>query len=251
MRCLAVLVVLLIAPSLALAQDDDFQISGELKVKYFAVNDEPDILKLDYSDYNDSAEGGISFSAHLKIVNRLEIDGTPYLWYSRENSIARLGFFGTVKYEIWEDHLKIGYGHHSWHNADIDSTGRKQAQDWFFAEWNFWEVNIDESSKVNFYLEPRWYFNNGEFIQAKTIYDSDDPTAFAEASLRVAGNYHKLSWNLRPYAQFASDAYRYGVQGEISYSITNYLAFFIDANYYSTDVEDRMMIGIGIMFKFK
>ena len=147
--------------------------------------------------------------------------------------------------------MKIGYGHHSWHNADIDSTGRKQAQDWFFAEWNFWKIDINKESEVNFYLEPRWYVNNGEFIQAKDIYNSDDPVAFGELSLHVIGNYNKISWDLRPYIQTASDAYRYGIKSEICYSIKEWVGVFLSVDYYTTDEDDRTMIGIGLMFKFK
>lgn len=252
MRYLTALAALLILPSLALAQDDDFQISGELKLKYFVVNDVPDIVMSDYSGYSGAADAEISFSAHLKILEKLEVDGAPYMWLSVENNISRLGFLGTTRYEILED-FKVGYGHHSWHNVDMDSAGWKQAQDWLFLEWNFWDIEIDKDKKyeANFYLEPRWYFNNGEFIQAKDFYDRDDPTAFAEISLHAIGNYKKLSWDIRPYFQLATDAYRFGVESEISYSIKKYLAAFISVDYYATDEDDRTMIGIDLMIKFK
>ncbi len=252
MRQLVMLAIFLSVPLLASAQDDDFEISGELKLKFFAVNDVPDIVLMDYNNYTGSADGEINFAAHLKILEKLEMDATPYLWFSSENSISRLGIFGNVKYEVVED-LKVGYGHHSWHNVDLDSAGWKQAQDWLFLEWNFLdiELNKDKEYEINLYLEPRWYFNNGEFIQAKNFYERDDPTAFAELAVHVVGNYRRFSWDLRPYIQTASDAYRYGIKSEVCYSIKEYLGIFISADYYATDEDDRTMIGIGLMIKFK
>ena len=252
MRTILPLALLCFTPLPIQAQNEDFEISGGIKIKYFLLNEEPDLIKNDYRGYDGAANFEAGLAANLNFFSKISLDVYPYLWYSQENRIARVGLVGEVKYEVWEDWLKIGYGHHSWHNADVDSPHNSgRAQDWLFADFYFWELS-DERWRINFALAPRIFLGNDEPINRKLAYESDEPTAWGELAVRVTGAfYEKIAFNLKPYIQLSSDGGRYGILAELHYNVTNNFSFFVDAHYFTTDFDDDLKVGIGTIIKFK
>lgn len=233
---------------MAVWAQDDFNLSGELRLKYFALNNEPDIFRDDYTNYRDeSADAEVRLLVGSKLPYGFDMDLHPYLQYSEENKIARLGLKADLHYEICDDWLKIGSTHHSWHNADIESPhSRGRSQDSVFAELYF--ARLDQ---IKFYLEPRYYLHNAEPLEIKTIYTRDEPGASGELALRVLGNYDRFSSTIRPYVQTSWDTNRYGIYGEVTYTISDFLSIFVDGEYYTVNGEHRETLAIGLAIKFK
>lgn len=251
MRYWVHLAIFLAFPSLAIAQEDDFQISAEVRAKQFLFNNVPDIIKNDYRDYDGNAGEELGIAINFHLFSRLNIKAYPYFWFSAENHIARIGLWGELNYGIWEDRLKIGYGHHSWHNADIDSPDNDgRAQDWIFADFLFWQPEISESFSLEFHLKPRLFVNNKEPIALKELYSDGEETAFAETMLRISGEWRRLNFDIDPYVQFASGIYRYGIHCETSFKITEIFSIFSDFEYYNCE-DYRLMVSFGILLKFK
>lgn len=118
-----------------------FEMGGDAYVKQFLINDEPDQIMLDYRDDHARADQEIGLRAHAIICKYLRIDANPYFWHSRENQISRVGLNAEAQVNAFflgdklNDRLAVGYGHHSWHNADAKYKGvGGKSQDWFFLE---------------------------------------------------------------------------------------------------------------------
>lgn len=238
-------------PTIAYAQED-FSMGGEVRVKQFVVNDEHDLMKKDYADYDDFPDEEVGVSCHFELWDKLSLDAYPYFWYSTENKIARVGLFGEFRYDLWGDWLNVGYGHHSWHNADdLSPKSSGRSQDWFFLEMNFWNIHFDDENRLELYLKPQYYVGNDEPAELKIIYDGDESAAYAKISLGAKLNYGKLMLELWPYAEFADGPDRYGLKAEISYPLYKAFSAFGDLHCFYIDGEDRWMIGIGISIKFK
>lgn len=247
-------VIFLLLPLTAWAQESegDFELSGSVKIKQFLINDEPDLMKMDYTGYKATPDEEVGLSGHFHFWRNLHLDAYPYFLYSGENKIARVGLFGEFRYDLLGDWLDVGYGHHSWHNADeLSPRESGRSQDWFFAELNFASINLNDQNRLELFLKPQYYVQNGEPIEIKTIYEVDDPQAFAKISLGAKLNYGGLAVELWPYLQIANGPDRYGLKAEISYPLYKAFSAFGDLHYYAVDGEDRWIIGIGISIAFK
>ncbi|TSC82233.1 MAG: hypothetical protein G01um101419_651 [Parcubacteria group bacterium Gr01-1014_19] len=119
-----------------LPDEDEFQIWADARVKYFLISDEHDLMKKDYTNSHSRPHTEIGIDLHAVFFDRLKLDARPYFWVSKENKIAKIGLIGEIKWEIWEDHLELGYGHHSWHNADEEAPDGGRSQDWVMASFN-------------------------------------------------------------------------------------------------------------------
>ncbi len=240
-------------PTIAYAQEpEDFSMSGEARVKQFIVAEEPDLMKRDYSDYNSTPDEEVGLSGHFHFWRRLHLEAYPYFWYSQDNKIARVGLLGEFHCDLWSDWLDVGCGHHSWHNTDeLSPNSAGRSQNWFFMELNFWNINLGGENYLDLFLKPQYYVQNGEPIEIKTIYDGDEPSAYAKISLGAKLNYGGLALELWPYLQISNGPDRYGIKAEISYPLYKGFSAFGDLHYYAVDGEDRWMIGIGIIVRFK
>ncbi|MEK7654020.1 MAG: hypothetical protein AAB345_01925 [Patescibacteria group bacterium] len=125
-----------------------FNLSGEARVKQFLINDEPDQIKLDYRGNNDHADEEIGLVAHATVCEYFHINAYPYFWASRENQISRVGLNAEAKVNAFflgddlNSRFAIGYGHHSWHNADAKFKGvGGRSRDWLFAEIDFLKLS--------------------------------------------------------------------------------------------------------------
>ncbi|TSC89744.1 MAG: hypothetical protein G01um10143_234 [Parcubacteria group bacterium Gr01-1014_3] len=238
-------------PKIAYAQED-FSMSGEARVKQFVVMDEPDLMKMDYSSYDSTPDQEVGLSGHFHFWRKLHLDAYPYFWYSQENKIARVGLFGEFHYDLWGDWLDVGFGHHSWHNADEHSPSESgRSQNWFSMELNFWNISLGGENHLDLFLKPLYYVQNAEPAELKTIYDGDESAAYAKISLGAKLNYGSLDLQLWPYAEFSDGPDRYGLKAEISYPLYRGFSAFGDLHYFTIDNEDRWMIGIGIIIRFK
>lgn len=144
----------LVAPGIALAEDASenkkfsvFEMGGDAYVKQFLINDEPDQIMLDYRDDNAHADQEIGLRAHAVICKYFRIDANPYFWHSKENQISRVGLNAEAQMNTfflgdeWNERLAVGYGHHSWHNADAKYKGvGGKSQDWLFMEIDFLKI---------------------------------------------------------------------------------------------------------------
>lgn len=118
-----------------------FEMSGEARIKQFLINQEPDQISLDYRDNKATADQEIGLKASAIVCEYFRIDAYPYFWHSRENQISRVGLNAEMQAspfflgDEWNSRLALGYGHHSWHNADAKFKGvGGKSQDWFFLE---------------------------------------------------------------------------------------------------------------------
>ena len=251
MKKIVAALIIFAIPKIAYAQED-FSMSGEVKVKQFVVMNEPDLMKTDYSGYDTMPDQEVSLSGHFQLWGKLRLDAYPYFWYSNENKIARVGLFGEFRYDLFGDWLDVGFGHHSWHNADeisVNANGR--SQDWFFVVANLWSFDLGDHDRLSLFLKPQYFVSNDEPAELKTIYDGDEATTYAKISLGAKLNYGKLTMELWPYAEFADGPDRYGLKAEVSYPLYKAFSAFGDLHYFYIDGEDRWMIGIGISIKFK
>lgn len=254
MKKIVAAIVFLLLPLTAWAQEDggDFQLSGSVKVKQFLINDEPDLMKTDYTGYTADPDEEVGLAGHFQLWRRCHLDAYPYFWYSNENKIARVGLFAEIRYDLFDDWLNVGYGHHSWHNADeLSPNSAGRSQDWLFTELNFWSIDLGDQNRLALFLKPQYYIGNGEPVEIKTIYENDDPEAFAKISLGAKLNYGSLAVELWPYLQISNGPDRYGVKAEISYPLYKAFSAFGDLHYYAVNSEDRWVIGIGISIAFK
>lgn len=119
-----------------LPDENEFQIWADLRVKYFITSDEPDLMQRDYSDSISHPNFEVGIDLHAVFFERVKLDARPYFWTSEENQIAKIGLIGEIKWEFWKDHWEIGYGHHSWHNADKESPDGGRSQDWLMTSLN-------------------------------------------------------------------------------------------------------------------
>lgn len=253
MKTVIAVLALLISPLAVSAQDDgplEF-LDGEIKIKWISLTNEPDIISNDYTDYEETPRTEVGFRGHVRLFSEIDIDFYPYFRASGENAICWIGLNAQVKYELVSDWLKVGYGHHSWHNADIDTpNGRGRSQDWLFADFNFLNWNIGDL-KTDFHLKPRYFLNNSAPIEIKDVYHHDEPTAIAEIALPIYGEWERFDGCLNPYAQFSKEVNRYGVSGELSFELTSFLSVFAEADYYTVTGESRYLIAVGISIMFK
>lgn len=257
MKKLFAILAVLAVPTITRAEEkSSFSITGDARVKQFLINDEPDQILLDYRDNNDTADQELGLAANAKLLKRLQLDLYPYFWHSQENKISRIGLIGETDLDLWDDRLRIGYGHHSWHNVDQDAPdvgGR--AQDWFFAEIDFARHESRKEGKtiwsLNFQLKPKVFWNNKEPTAIKELYDKDYHRAFAELDLPVSLKLDCLEVHLTPYWQFAGGLDRYGVRGELDVKIWKGIWLFADGHYYRSGSQDRLIVGLGVMIRFK
>lgn len=253
MRKTIIILTLFFSPLTALAQEDsplEF-LSGEVKIKWIPLTNEPDLIKKDYTDYEEVPWAEVGFKGRAKLFSEIDFNFYPYFRTSDENAICLIGLQAQAKYELFDNWLGIGYGHHSWHNADADTpNGRGRTQDWIFADFNFldWEIG---GLKTVFYLESRYLPHNTDPIEIKNVYHRDDPTALAEAALPIYSQWGRFDAQLRPYVLFSKEVNRYGISGEASFELTSFLSVFTEANYYTALGEDRYLIAVGISIKFK
>lgn len=244
-------------PTISHAEEKDiFSITGDARVKQFLINDEPDQIQMDYRDNNDTADQELGLSAHARLLKRLQLDLYPYFWHSRENKISRIGLIGELDCDLWDDTLRVGYGHHSWHNVDQDAPdvgGR--AQDWFFAEWDFlkYEYREDDETvlRVNLQIKPKIFWNNKEPTAIKELYEKDYHRAFAELDMPMDLTMDCLEIHLTPYWQFSGGLDRYGVRGEVDVKVWKGIWLFADGHYYRSGSQDRLIVGLGLMLRFK
>ncbi len=125
-----------------------FELSGEARVKQFLIDDEPDQIKLDYRGNNDHPDEETGLVANATICQYFHIKAYPYFWHSMENQISRIGLNAEARINPFflgdnlNERLAIGYGHHSWHNADAQFRGvGGKSQDWFFATIDFLKLD--------------------------------------------------------------------------------------------------------------
>ncbi len=241
MKVLSVLAILLAAASPLSAQENDWAMSGEIRIKSFLVNDEPDLIKQDYTNYDVSALAEAGLLAHFRLNNSLNLDAYPYFWYSDQNHIARVGMIAELHYNLLKD-VEVGYGHHSWHNADQNSPFGGERQDWLMADWNFYD---------NFHLLPKIFLANTHPMEFKTIYSNNEPSARFELAIKGIFNWQKTRLEISPYAQTDNNKFLYGARAEISYSIYKNVSLFSDAHYRLTENDDRIMASVGVALKFK
>ncbi len=233
----------------AYAQEkNEFDLSGELRLKYFALSDEPDIFRNDYTEHqgeNPDVEFGLL--ADVKLPYKLDVDLYPYAQYSQENKIARLGLKTNLRYDMWEDILKVGFTHHSWHNADVESPhSGGRSQDSVFADIYFAKLD-----RIELHLKPRFYFHGGEPLEIKTVYAGNEPGVSGELALCVSGDYGRFSGILEPYIQTSWGVNRYGVLGEVDYALNRNLSLFVESQYYTDGEENRKVVAVGMNVKFK
>lgn len=226
----------------AAAQDNDFQISAEIKAKYFLLNNEPDLIRADYRGYEGTAGYEAGLLAHFDVFSKFSVDLYPYFWYSEENHLVRVGLKGEAKYEVLRDWLKVGYGHHSWHNADVDTPDNGgRTQDWLLAELNFWGP---------LFLETKLFLGNSHPIEARDFYDGSETEALYEVALAVRGQLWKFDYRLRPYFQASSKSSCYGIDAEVIFPVLKQFSVFADCHYHRSE-EDRLMVGVGVIVKFR
>ena len=233
-----------------------FSITGDARVKQFLINNEPDQILLDYRHNDATADQELGLAVSAKLLKRLQLDLYPYFWHSRENKISRIGLIGETDLDLWDDRFRIGYGHHSWHNVDQDAPdvgGR--AQDWFFAEWDFFHDEYIEDGKtvlsVNLQIKPKFFWNNKEPTAIKELYEKDYHRAFAELDLPMDLKLDCLEVHLTPYWQFAGGLDRYGVRSELDVKVWKGVWLFADGHYYRSGSQDRWIVGLGLMLRFK
>ncbi len=258
--------LLLACPTALLAQDVngvgekgpfdfDFEIEAEVKLRYIPLTNERDIVLKDYSEYEGHPYFEMGLMAHLKLFDRARLDAYPYFWLSEEQTMARIGLVGEAKYELLEDYLEVGWSHHSWHNADIDTpNNRGRSQDALFAKFNFYDLELGDSDVIKFYLDGRWFTHNGEPIEVKDVYGSGEPKAVAEIALPIRAEVGHFDFGLRPYTQFAEGVRRYGSSGEVVFHLSKTFAFFVDGSFYTTnapDNEEIYMVGAGVLIKLR
>ncbi|KKU85003.1 MAG: hypothetical protein UY12_C0014G0013 [Parcubacteria group bacterium GW2011_GWA2_47_8b] len=241
MKALLVLAILTIAAS-PLSAQDEWAMSGEIRVKSFLVNDEPDLIKRDYSDYDISAFVESGLLARFHFNDSLNLNAYPYFWYSDQNNIARVGMTAELRYGLLED-LEVGFGHHSWHNADKDSPqfGGNQ-QNWLVTDYNFSD---------GLHLLPKVFLANTHPIEFKTVYSDNEPSARFELAVKGVFDWQKTHWEISPYAQTGGNKYLYGAKCEISYPLCKNVSLFGDVDYRLIENDGRLMASIGIALKFE
>lgn len=260
-------------PGLLMAQEADeyggtnLKASSEIRIKYMPFSNERDIILKDYNGYGGEPDGELGLKARLLFTEDVKADIYPYFWHSEENGMARIGLFGEAYWEWFDDTLKAGWRHHSWHNADVDAPhNRGRWQDTLFVryrldEWlgrTVWDGGTD--------IEVGYFIKNTEPILIKSAYGHDEPEAFAEVALVISEHFTELPWKplgksnatlglkLRPFVQFSDDdAHRYGISGEISFYNHDPVVPFVDFYWWSANKssDDTYLVGIGVMIKFK
>lgn len=235
-----------------------YDLTGDIRIKSFLINDEPDLMRNDYANYDGKANYELRLRNYASFSDTLKLNAEPYLWSSEKNQISRLGLIGELKHlvagpfnpDVYES--CIGYGHHSWHNADVDSPNNEgRQQDWLFAQFHHFRFWSCSESRLDIYSEIRFYLNNKQPIEIKDRYGNDEEAAHTQIGFRVRLQWHEWLTDFRPYWQISYNHSLFGFRNEFAYSINNKFSLFLETDYYRIHNEDRSQIAIGTMAKFK
>lgn len=263
---LLIIIAFLVFARTSYAESDEnslFQITGDAKIKQFLINKEPDQIKLDYRGNNDNADQELGLSVRARICNHFYIDAYPYFWHSMENQISRIGLKGEVKASPWflgqlDDRLRIGYGHHSWHNADAKFRGvGGKSQDWLFFELDVLKHKYTYDGKtdfeINFQVKPKLFLNNRDPSAIKKLYNRNEYHAIAalEIPIDMAFCDDWAELHLKPYWMLSRGSDRYGIWGEFDFKIYKGIWVYADGQYYRAGSSSREQLGIGVMLRFK
>ncbi len=251
MKTALCILAVLIGPASAIAQED-FDLSGEIRGKTFLTKDQRASTLKDYSDYNDYAVAELGALLKMDLPLELRAEAYPYFWAAQEDGLSHIGLRGELTSEILGKDLYFGYGHHSWHNADDDAPRNKgRAQDWLFAEWNFYEIGADSNPILKFFLRGQYFANNTQPIQYKNRYDyDDDPVALCEFRFGMKFSAERLKLEAWPYIQLSEDQSRYGLRAFASYDILSNIAVFSDYEGFSSGGERIHIAAVGLLVRF-
>lgn len=230
-----------------------FYVSGEVRSKFFLQSDEPDLILNNYTHYNNRPDEEIIFLGYFQFPKNLTVDTHPYFWYSHYKGISRIGLQLKSQYELFND-FRLGYGHHSWHNADVDGPSNGRQQDWALANYYFGQSKLGPV-EIQFWGEIRGYFKNNYPAEIKDLYVGyDELTAQIEFVLPFRVKFYGFVIDLLPSQQFTSREFsdsRFELKAELSYPLSEVLIVFSNIWYYRIHGEDRLSVGIGLGIKFK
>jgi len=266
MRAPLTIAFLLASPLAALAQtqvlvDDrlhkkdveDFSASVDLRGQYFVYSSIPNRMLNDYTGYRHSANEQMDITAHAYLMYNIRLDVQAYAWIGDNQWISRIGLIGELTYETPIDWISVGYGHHSWHNIDVDSaTLIGHQQDMLFARFDLPMIEFDDADYLRFSLKTTYFISNGSPIFLKDIYIPNEVKAWSMIGAPIIGRFHEFYFEILPYVQFADGAQRVGISADFEYEVTPFLAPFISIEFLeSSNGRSQSAIGIGLKVKLK
>ncbi len=265
MRYVIVLACFLVMPLTAMAQtqvfvDDyptdknreNFTASVDVRGEYFVQSTIPNRMLDDYSGYSHVAGEQMDLIVRSNLFWGITLDVEPYAWIGENQWISRIGLMGEARYETPVEWISVGYGHHSWHNIDVNAAKYYgHDQNWLLARFDLPKIDFDQRCWIRASFEPCWFSSNRAPILEKSTYGPGEENAFAMTAFPIVGGIYDFGFELKPYIQYGHIHHRCGVSGEFIYNFTDFVAGFISVDYYEVAGVNRDAIGIGMMLRLK
>lgn len=232
---------------------DDFTASVDLRGQAFVRSTIPNRMLDDYTNYDHVPGQQMDVLVRSNLVWNFTLDTEVYAWIGENQWISRIGLMGELKYQTPLEWISVGYGHHSWHNIDVDIAKYVgHQQDWALLRIDAPKLNLGESSWIRASVEPYYFMGNKEPILIKDMYGPSEEHARYMLALPLIGAVGDFDFEIKSYVQFGKQNRRYGMSAEFVYNFTPFFAAFASVEYFfNPNGKAQDQEGVGIMLRLK
>ncbi len=227
--------------------------SVDLSGKYYFHSTVPNRLLDDYHGYDHVPGEQMDVLVRSNLIWGVTLDVDVYAWIGENQWISRIGLMGELRYQTPLEWINIGWGHHSWHNIDVDVARYVgHQQDWALVRIDAPTFTLGEHAWIRASIEPHYFMGNKEPLLIKDMYGPVEDHARTMLALPLVGVIDSFAFEVKPYVQFGKHDRRYGVAAEFIYNFTSYFAVSLSGEYFeSTNGRYQDMEAVGIKLRLK